>query len=147
MNAVARIHRTQRGVTDLDHLLKVGGFDLDRALSLDAEFLKPGHEHHHHHDEEITSVGITTPGDLDLEKFNTWMSNLLATKGPDLFRMKGVLSIKDEAQRFVFQGIHMLFDSKADRPWGNEPRHNVLIFIGRNLNRAELNEGFCQCLV
>jgi G3E family GTPase len=108
----------------------------------------PAHEYKpdHEHDEEVTSVGITTPGDLDLKKFNKWLGELLMTRGPDLFRMKGVLSIKGHAERYVFQGVHMLFDGKTDRPWGQEPRHNSLIFIGRNLDRAALNEGFRACL-
>jgi G3E family GTPase len=60
--------------------------------------------------------------------------------------MKGVLSIKGSAQRYVFQGVHMLFDGRADRPWGPGERHNSLAFIGRNLDRARLNEGFRSCL-
>ena len=60
--------------------------------------------------------------------------------------MKGILSIEGEENRFVFQGVHMLFDGRPDRPWGNEPRHNSLIFIGRNLNRQQLNAGFKACL-
>jgi G3E family GTPase len=103
---------------------------------------KPDHEH----DQEITSVGITTPGDLDKEKFNRWMGDLLQTKGTDIFRMKGVLSVKGEDNRFVFQGVHMLFDGRPDRSWRGEERHNQLIFIGRNLDRAELNKGFEACL-
>jgi G3E family GTPase len=103
---------------------------------------KPDHEH----DDEVTSVGISTPGELDDKKLNAWLSNLLKTKGTDIFRMKGVLSIKGESRRFVFQGVHMLFDGRADRPWADEPRHNSLIFIGRNLDRAQLNEGFRACL-
>jgi G3E family GTPase len=103
---------------------------------------KPDHEH----DDEITSVGITTPGDLDRRKFNTWMSGLLQTQGVDIFRMKGVLSLKGEESRFVFQGVHMLFDGRPDRPWKKDERHNQLIFIGRNLDRARLNEGFRSCL-
>jgi G3E family GTPase len=103
---------------------------------------KPDHEH----DQEITSVGITTPGDLDKEKFNRWMGDLLQTKGTDIFRMKGVLSVKGEDNRFVFQGVHMLFDGRPDRSWRGEERHNQLIFIGRNLDRAELNKGFETCL-
>ena len=99
---------------------------------------KPDHEH----DQEITSVGITTPGDLDKGKFNRWMSDLLQSKGTDIFRMKGVLSVKGEEDRYVFQGVHMLFDGRADRPWRGEQRRNQLIFIGRNLDRAELNKGF-----
>jgi len=104
---------------------------------------KPDHEH----DEEVTSVGITTPGDLDIKKMNKWLQDVLMKMGPDIFRMKGILSIQGESARFVFQGVHMLFDGRPDRPWGGEPRHNSLIFIGRNLNREMLNAGFKTCLV
>jgi G3E family GTPase len=61
--------------------------------------------------------------------------------------MKGVLSIHGSPNRFIFQGVHMLFDGRPDRAWGEEPRHNSLIFIGRNLDRQALQEGFRQCLV
>lgn len=104
---------------------------------------KPDHEH----DEEVVSVGITVPGDIDPDRLNAWLGDLLANKGPDIFRMKGVLSIKGEEERFVFQGVHMLFDGRPDRPWGDEERSNTLIFIGRNLDRDELDEGFRGCLV
>jgi len=34
----------------------------------------------------------------------------------------------------VYQGVHMLFDGRADRPWREgEDRTNQLVFIGRNL--------------
>jgi G3E family GTPase len=108
-----------------------------------AHHYKPDHEH----DEEVSSVGITIPGDLNLDKLNQWFSRLLQTKGVDIFRMKGVLSIQGDPNRFVFQGVHMLFDGKPDRPWrANEPRTNKLIFIGRHLDRVELTEGFRSCL-
>jgi len=101
----------------------------------------------HVHDEEVSSVGITLAGDLDAKRLNAWLSNLLQTKGTDIFRMKGVLTIKGDKNRFVFQGVHMLFDGKPDRPWkAGEARSNKLIFIGRHLNREELTEGFRSCL-
>jgi G3E family GTPase len=103
---------------------------------------KPDHEH----DEEITSVGITTPGALDLKKFQAWLGKLLAEQGTDIFRMKGILNFDGMETRYVFQGVHMLFDGKADRPWGDTPRRNSLIFIGRNLDRAALNAEFEACL-
>jgi G3E family GTPase len=265
MNAAARIYRTRNALTEMDNILNVGGFNLDRALEVDPKFLEPEYpfewggvyllpagthelvlqegpdpamkvallpvaadgagldsvlmdavllfsddekavqpgatlqpgkrllqlqlpggesryafriakagayalftEHHpdefqarlvgqspietraykpdHEHDEAVTSVGITTPGDLDLKRFNKWLGELLMTQGPDIFRMKGVLSIKGQAERFVFQGVHMLFDGRPDRPWGGDARHNALIFIGRNLDRARLTEGFKACL-
>ncbi|MCI0699895.1 MAG: GTP-binding protein [Planctomycetia bacterium] len=100
----------------------------------------------HVHDSSVTSVGITIPGDLDAKKLNEWMSKLLQEKGPDIFRMKGVLSIKNEPNRFVFQGVHMLFDGKLEKPWGKTPRSNKLLFIGRNLDREALTVGFKSCL-
>jgi len=169
MNPVAKLHRTQNAVVDLDKVLNIGGFDLQRALELEPDFLEveehdhehehqhgegdPGaheheetHAHDHHHDEDVTSVGISTPGDLDEKKLSHWLNTLLQTKGQDIFRMKGVLAVRGRDQRFVFQGVHMLMDGRVDRPWGAEPRHNTLIFIGRNLDRRELNEGFRSCL-
>ena len=107
-----------------------------------AKEYKPDHEH----DEAVSSVGITVHGDLDQKKLNGWLQKVLMNQGPDIFRMKGVLSIKGDSRRFVFQGVHMLFDGRPDREWGSEPRHNSLIFIGRGLDRAALNEGFRQCL-
>ena len=104
---------------------------------------KPDHEH----DDTVTSVGITEPGELDLDRFNKWLRNLLMNQGPDIFRMKGILSIQDFPERFVFQGVHMLFDGRPDRPWGDEPRRNSLVFIGRNLDEDDLREGFRACLV
>ena len=86
------------------------------------------------------------PGDLQRDKFQEWLRDLLMNQGPNIFRSKGILSIKGSAKRFIFQGVHMLFDCEEDRPWGDEPRHNSLIFIGRNLDRAALNEGFRRCL-
>jgi G3E family GTPase len=103
-------------------------------------------KHRHEHDDTVTSVGITLAGDLKLEKLQGWLQLLLMTQGQDLFRIKGVLSIKDHDKRFIFQGVHMLFEEKFDQTWGKEERRNNLVFIGRNLNRDFLNTGFKACL-
>ena len=100
----------------------------------------------HEHDAEVTSVGIELPGELDADRLNAWLSNLLATRGPDLFRSKGILAVQGDPRRYVFQGVHMLMDSRPDRPWGDDPRRSTIVFIGRNLDRAELIEGFRACL-
>jgi G3E family GTPase len=121
------------------------------ALHNHAGPLTPLHTHEykpdHEHDEEVTSVGLSIPGELRENKLNEWLRELLMSQGPDIFRMKGVLSIRGDDRRFVFQGVHMLFDGRPDRPWGKkEQRHNSLIFIGRNLDRAKLEAGFKACL-
>jgi len=146
INATAPIHRVQNATIDMDKILGVNGFDLDRVLEINPHFLELD-AHEHEHDQEVYSVGITIPGDLDETKLNDWLRDLLAQEGQDIFRSKGVLSLKGENRRFVFQGIHMLFDGRMDRPWGRgEERENRLIFIGRKLNRERLEEGFRKCL-
>jgi G3E family GTPase len=100
----------------------------------------------HSHDDDVSSVGISLPGDLDGNRLNTWISDLLRTKGGDLYRMKGVLSVRGSNKRLVFQGVHMLFDAKFDREWGATPRSNTLVFIGRNLDREALTAAFKACL-
>jgi G3E family GTPase len=101
----------------------------------------------HEHDDEVGSVSIEKDGDVDEEKLNRWLSKLLGEKGVDIFRMKGFLSISGDSRRFVFQGVHMLFDGKPDRPWEGLVRRNQLVFIGRNLDEQDMLQGFEACLV
>jgi G3E family GTPase len=144
MNAMAKIYRTQNSELGMDALLGVKAFDLERALEIDPDFLG---EDAHVHDESVYSVAFVEEGKLDGEKLNAWMSKLLQTQGPDIFRMKGILNINGENDRFVFQGVHMIFDGKPDRPWKEtETRNNQLVFIGRNLDEAKLREGFLACM-
>jgi G3E family GTPase len=100
----------------------------------------------HEHSGSVSSVGIQQAGELDGKRLNEWISALLRTQGNDIYRMKGVLSVKGSSKRLVFQGIHMLFDAKFDREWGSDARMNTLVFIGRKLDRAALTEGFRACL-
>ena len=104
-------------------------------------------EHSHVHDDEVSSVGIEFTSPLNLEKFKSWMSELLQIHGPDIFRSKGILNFSETDKRVVFQGVHMLFDAQPDRPWkSDEEKRNQLIFIGRNLDRKMLNDGIKSCL-
>ena len=119
-------------------------------IQVQGEPVKPGWQQDFHaahtHNDAVTSVGISTPGDLDGKRLNDWISELLRVKGGDIYRMKGVLSVKGTNQRLVFQGVHMLFDAKFDREWGADPRTNTLVFIGKNLDRAALTAAFQSCL-
>jgi G3E family GTPase len=145
MNAMAKIYRTQNSELEMDALLGVKAFDLDRALEIDPNFLG---EDAHQHDETVYSIAIVESGELDGNKLNSWLSNLLQTQGQDIFRMKGILNIAGEKERFVFQGVHMLLDGKPDRLWkSEEERKNELVFIGRNLDEAKLKKEFRACLV
>ena len=101
----------------------------------------------HEHDDEVGSIAIEIDGDVDLVRLNAWLAILLGERGVDIFRMKGFISLAGESRRFVFQGVHMLFDGQPDREWGDAPRHNQLIFIGRNLDEQSMRQGFEACLI
>jgi G3E family GTPase len=166
MNGVARVIRTQKSVTDVGNVVGVQGFNLQRIQDIDPDLIpKPkhnhehgehcapdcGHDHDHHehahrHDEDVTSVGIVLPGVLHEKKINQWFAKLVAEKGQDIYRMKGVLSLRGDPNRFIFQGVHMTLDTAVGAPWGGAPRVNKLIFIGKDLDREALNAGFRSCL-
>lgn len=144
VNGLAEVLHASYGQVDLNRILDVGAFDLSRALDLDPEFLADGE---HQHDLTVTSVGIELEGEVDSGRLNQWLSWLLSTQGTDIFRMKGILAVAGDERRFVFQGVHMLFDGQPDRPWeAGESRVNRLVFIGRNLDRDNLTQRFAACL-
>jgi G3E family GTPase len=145
MNAMAKIYRTRNAELQMEALLGVKAFDLNRALEIEPDFLG---EHAHEHDETVTSVAIVEAGAIDGNKFSDWIEELLRTQGPNIFRTKGILNMAGEDRRFVFQGVHMIFDGRPDRAWkATETPKNELVFIGRNLNENQLREDFRRCLV
>ncbi|KAM0059194.1 putative cobW/HypB/UreG, nucleotide-binding domain, cobalamin (vitamin B12) biosynthesis CobW [Helianthus debilis subsp. tardiflorus] len=162
INGMAQIKQAKFGVVDMDFVLGVGGYDLDR---IDSEVPSEGshcenhtHEHghechqgHHHdhkHDSAVSSVSIVSEGTLDLDELDDWLERLVEEKGDDLYRMKGVLSVSDSETRYVFQGVHSTLDGCPGKPWGpDEKRVNKLVFIGRNLDESALRKGFKGCLV
>jgi G3E family GTPase len=144
INSEATIMETSFAEVPLNEILDVGAFDLDRIMENDPLFLE---QLDHQHDLSVTSVGIECPGNLSADKLNNWLRNLLISRGTDIFRSKGILSIDGNNNRFVFQGVHMLMDANEGKPWGDAPRNNRLIFIGRNLDRSELETSFKSCLV
>jgi G3E family GTPase len=161
INPTAVIHRTQRCELPLERVLDRGAFDLDRILTLEPEFLvedEHDHEHdhdhdhdhdhhdhdhhHHHHDHEVSSVSLVA-GELDPEKFFPWVQNVTQVQGPDILRLKGIIAFKDDAERYVLQGVHMIVEGDHQRPWRpDEARMSKLVFIGRNLDENELRAGF-----
>jgi G3E family GTPase len=165
INPHAVIHRTERCALPLDRVLDRGAFDLDRILSLDPDFLEGhdhdhhdhdhGHDHHDHdhdhhdhvHDESVTSVSLRG-GSLNPQLFFPWIERTTQQFGPQILRLKGILSFKDDPERYVVQGVHMIIEGNHQRPWKEaEPRESRLVFIGRDLDTAALKAGFEACLV
>jgi len=144
MNAMVKLYRSQNSNVEMEHILGVRAFDLDRALEVDPDFLS---EDAHEHDDSVYSLAIVEPQPLDGDKLSRWVSTLLETKGPDIFRMKGILNLAGADERYVFQGVHMIFDGRRDRRWAAaEERRSELVVIGRNLDETELRAGFRACL-
>ncbi|KAL2996508.1 hypothetical protein AAZX31_10G276200 [Glycine max] len=183
INSLANLKRTEYGKVNLDYVLGIGGFDLERIEnaindegakedhdhSHDHEHEHHDHDHHHHdhdhshdhkhehhdhhshdhsHDPGVSSVSIVCEGSLDLEKANMWLGTLLLDRSEDIYRMKGLLSVQGMNERFVFQGVHDIFQGSPERLWGpDEPRVNKIVFIGKNLDAKELEKGFKACLL
>ncbi|MFG1478931.1 GTP-binding protein [Xanthobacter sp. V4C-4] len=176
INPYAKLYRTQRSEIDIAKVLNQGAFDLDRILEIEPAFLEEdAHDHHHHdhahgadcgpdcghdhghhhdhhhglhavHDSEMQSVSFSTDTPLDPERFFPWVQQLVATEGPNILRSKGILSFKDDPDRFVFQGVHMILDGDHQRPWkADEKRQSRIVFIGRKLDVEGLRTGFLSC--
>ncbi|KHG21470.1 COBW domain-containing 1 [Gossypium arboreum] len=161
INSMAQIKRAKFGVVDMDFVLGVGGYDLDRIDSAvkvddshcgnhhhDAHGHHKDHHHDHLHDSTVSSVSIVSEGTLDLDEVDDWLERLMEEKGEDLYRMKGVLSVNGSDQRYVFQGVHSTLDGCPGKTWEpDEKRTNKLVFIGRNLDETALRKGFKGCLI
>jgi len=144
INPTAKIHRAERCGVDLGMILEQGAFDLDRILEFEPDFLDEVHDHEH--DEHVTSFALTTGDPLDPRKFLPWVQTVVQQFGVDLLRMKGILSMKDDEDRFVVQAVHMLLEGDHQRPWKpGEDRMSRLVFIGRNLPRDVIEAGFLRC--
>jgi G3E family GTPase len=172
INPYAKLHRTQRCAIPLPEVLGRNAFDLDRILDIEPAFLEEGnghdhdHDHGHHHDhdhghdhdhdhgglkhyhdEDMQSFSVKTEKPLDPDKFFPWIQNLVAQEGQKILRCKGILSFKDDPERFVFQGVHMILDGDHQRQWKDgEERLSRAVFIGRNMPEEMIRKGFAECV-
>ena len=144
LNPYARIHRAQNCAVPITEVLDRNAFDLDRIIELEPDFLEEGH--HHHHAEDVQSLSVRHPGEVDPAKFMPWISELTQREGPSILRCKGIVAFPDEPRRFVFQGVHMILDGDLQREWKpGEPRESRVVFIGRGLDEAAIRGGFLAC--
>ena len=143
INPGARIHRTQNCAIPIAEVLDRKAFDLDRIMEVEPDFLEAGH--HHHHDDEMISFSFRA-GEVDPEKFMPWISELTQREGLNILRCKGIVAFPKEPKRFVFQGVHMILDGDLQRDWKpEEKRESRVVFIGRHLDKASIQEGFLAC--
>ena len=119
-----------------------------------------GHDHHHHdhghdhghvHDHAaeagIKGISLTADKPLDGIRVTNWLNQLLAEKGVDILRAKGIIDIKGDERRLVFQAVHMILEGDYQRPWTDkDQRYSRMVFIGRDLDEAALKAGFEGCI-
>ena len=156
INPGARIHKTERSGVALDEVLDRGAFDLKRALETDPHFLDDdehdhGHDHHHHgeasaiHDAGVKSISLRA-GDMDPRKFFPWIEKTTQMDGPNILRLKGIIALKNDPERYVVQGVHKILEADHQRPWkDDEKRETRLVFIGRDLDAERLKRTFEAC--
>ena len=144
LNPTAPILRTQQSAIEPKELLNIQAFELSRVLEFDPEFLSSDQEHMH--DSTVTSVPCKVEGEFNIEMLSRWIQRLITEE--TLFRYKGVLAVKGKDEKFVFQGVGMLFTGAFEGKWKkDEKRTSRFIFIGKNLDKDFIQVGFNACLV
>jgi G3E family GTPase len=158
INPAARIHKAERSGVPLGEVLDRGAFDLKRALESDPHFLDAddhdhdhhGHDHHHAeaspiHDVSVRSISLRA-GEMDPRKFFPWIEKTTQMDGPNILRLKGIIALKGDDERYVVQGVHMILEGDHQRPWrDDEKRESRLVFIGRDLDEERLRRTFEAC--
>ena len=147
INGFAPIYRTENSIIHPEELINIGSFDLERTLEMDPEFLDTDAEHEH--DQRVTSTSSKFEGELNVNKLERWIGKLMREKAEDLFRYKGVLAVKGMDEKYVFQGVHMLFGGNFSKDIGlwkqDEKRECRFVFIGRDLDHEALQSGLMDC--
>jgi G3E family GTPase len=139
LNGAARICQTRNSEVDIGAVLGL------RSLAL--EIKSQDHDDDHRHTEDISTVSVVLPGELDGLKVSQWFRELIAESGVNIMRMKGILNLRNDPDQFVFQGVHLLFEGRPGRSWAaDEERINRLVFIGKDLNARKITEGFKNCI-
>jgi G3E family GTPase len=155
LNKIANIHRTKNSEMDLsaifdissvDFSLKLEGYDNQHDVSHDGHNHPHHGNHHHNHLQNIDTVCIEKPGELDGLKVSIWFRSVIGEFGDKILRMKGILNLKGDRDQFLLQGVHWDFEGRPGRAWSaDEERINRLVFIGRELDRKKITEGFERC--
>jgi len=144
MNPRAPIKPVHFGNAPLEEVLDLRGFNLNAILEIDPEFLTSiAHEHH----DEVESFVFRSEKPFDGDKLEQFLSGMIQVYGPDLLRYKGVLWMKGNPRRVVFQGVHMMMGGDLGKPWAKgEKKASTMVFIGKKLPRDLFIAGLEQCL-
>ena len=143
MNPRAPIKKVHFGDAPIEEVLDIRGFNLNAILQLDPEFLVDSH--HEHHD-QVESFVFKSEKPFDGQKLEQFLSGMIQVYGPDLLRYKGILWMKGNPRRVVFQGVHMMMGGDMGKPWGKDKKQSVMVFIGKKLPKDIFLAGMEECL-
>lgn len=161
LNLEAPVKETTMAEVNFSDLFNISLLHPDRLDDIEAsmDFSRDGgdhihnhshehsHDHSHSHDSEVSSFSLELEGTMDLERLDAWLNMLPMLHGGLLYRMKGILNLENEDRTFVFQAVFSVLQGNFGRSWkADEKRRNRFVFIGKNLNRQLLDEGFRACL-
>jgi G3E family GTPase len=171
LNQSAPILRTVQAQVDLSLILDLQSFEADALSMTDPHFLEDVHGHGDHphacdahcghghgpvpslvaapshtHDPSVASVSFTFDRPFDAQRLQRSLQDLLAIRGDDIFRVKGILHVQGDERRHVLQGVHRILELKPSMPWWDEAPASKLVFIGRHLQDQKLRARLDACL-
>jgi len=142
LNPHARIFHTQNSRVNLKELLDLKVFDLDRKLTVTPDLLDELKQNNH---SDIGSFSFSFDQPLAIERLETELQEL--SEKSKIYRSKGILWIEGTPRRAVFHGVNNRFTIYWDRLWAkDEPRLSELVFIGKNLDRTEIERILRRCI-
>ena len=143
MNARAPVYKVTHGDIDLSVLFDIEGFVLNDKLTLTPP--TPLFRRIPQAQNNIGSIVVYHDQPLELMQISEVMEGLLLEYADSLLRYKGILSIKDEPRRLLFQGVQRLYNADWDREWlPEEERRSTLVFIGVDLPEEEIRARFAE---
>lgn len=98
-----------------------------------------GAANHAHHDHRINSASIEVEDPVPANVFDFWLDTLIALKGPDILRMKGIVHVEDMDWPFVFHGVQHIFDSPVPlKSWSGKDTTSRVVVIARDIKEEDL---------
>ncbi|PHM61731.1 GTPase [Xenorhabdus ishibashii] len=141
INIRAPIHKVIQGEADLDLLFNIEGFMLNDKLTVSTPVFRfvPKQQN------LVQSIVINLAYPVELLAVSNLMEELLLSFADNLLRYKGILAIKEESRRLLFQGVQRLYSADWDREWrDDEVRGSVMVFIGTDLPEQKIREKFAK---
>ncbi|MDO6588264.1 GTP-binding protein [Salipiger sp. 1_MG-2023] len=129
-----------------DPLAGLSGFEPNPAAP--AGFSPSVPTAHGRHDHRITSASIEVTEPIPATVFDFWLDTLIALKGPNILRMKGILHVEGLQYPFVFHGVQHIFDAPVPmKRWSGQDSTSRVVVIARDMDEADLKASLALLLM